>query len=57
MCDFIDEATFDQIREMDDDDDAEFSRAIVSGFMEQAEETFVQMEGFMFVSHPHPGVL
>ncbi|KAI5786714.1 signal transduction histidine kinase [Pyronema domesticum] len=40
----IDMATFDQILEMDDDDDKEFSRAIVTGFLEQAHETFEKME-------------
>lgn len=43
--DGIDWLTFEQILEMDDDDDErEFSRSIVYGFFEQAEETLVQME-------------
>ncbi|CAZ84427.1 unnamed protein product [Tuber melanosporum] len=41
--DFIDLSTFEQILEMDDDEDHEFSRTIVFGFMEQAEETFKKM--------------
>jgi len=41
----IDALTFEQILEMDDDeDDREFSRSIVFGFFEQAEQTFVKMD-------------
>ncbi|KAL4891061.1 signal transduction histidine kinase [Aspergillus ambiguus] len=40
----IDKTTFDQILEMDDDDDREFSQGIVFGFFEQAETTFDKME-------------
>jgi len=41
----IDLPTFEQILEMDDDDDErEFSKAIVYGFFEQAETTFSQMD-------------
>ncbi|MCJ1340515.1 hypothetical protein MMC09_005811 [Bachmanniomyces sp. S44760] len=41
----IDPATFEQILEMDDDEDErEFSRGIVYGFFEQAESTFKNME-------------
>lgn len=37
--------TFEQILEMDDDeDDREFSRSIVFGFFEQAENTFKSMD-------------
>ena len=44
--DAIDPATFEQILEMDDDDEDErdFSRSIVYGFFEQAENTFLSME-------------
>ncbi|KAL0640497.1 Phosphorelay intermediate protein [Maublancomyces gigas] len=42
--DVVDRSTFDQILEMDDDEEREFSRAIVFGFFDQAEETFRQME-------------
>lgn len=45
--DAIDEATFNQILEMDDEDDDEphgFSSSIVFGFFEQADETFEKME-------------
>lgn len=43
--DSIDITTFEQILEMDDDeDDREFSRSIVFGFFEQAESTFENME-------------
>jgi len=47
----IDAATFEQILEMDDDeDDREFSRSIVFGFFEQAEQTFDQMETALYVT-------
>ncbi|KAJ5155209.1 signal transduction histidine kinase [Penicillium capsulatum] len=42
--DLLDPATFDQILEMDDEDDKDFSKGIVYGFFEQAESTFKQME-------------
>jgi len=45
LGDSIDAMTFEQILEMDDDeDDREFSRSIVFGFFEQAEQTFVKMD-------------
>jgi len=44
--DNIDAVTFEQILEMDDDEDErEFSRSIVFGFFDQAEQTFTDMEG------------
>ena len=43
--DSIDAMTFEQILEMDDDEeDREFSRSIVFGFFDQAETTFQKME-------------
>ncbi|KAJ5899743.1 signal transduction histidine kinase [Penicillium taxi] len=42
--DIIDESTFEQILEMDDDDEREFSHSIVYGFFTQADETFKKME-------------
>ncbi|KAG6018836.1 hypothetical protein E4U41_003546 [Claviceps citrina] len=42
--DGIDATTFDQILEMDDPDDNEFSQSIVFGFFSQAEETFTKMD-------------
>lgn len=43
--DILDPATFDQILEMDDDDEEhDFSKGIVYGFFEQAEATFEKME-------------
>ena len=43
--DSIDAMTFEQILEMDDDeDDRDFSRSIVFGFFDQAETTFQKME-------------
>lgn len=51
--DSIDPATFEQILEMDDDeDDREFSRSIVYGFFEQAENTFEKMEKDLSVNAP-----
>lgn len=47
--DIIDRSTFDQILEMDDDEEREFSRAIVFGFFDQAEDTFRQMEESVYV--------
>jgi osomolarity two-component system phosphorelay intermediate protein YPD1 len=44
MEDCIDKNTFEQILEMDDDDDKEFSRGIVFGFFDQAKSTFDKME-------------
>lgn len=45
LGDAIDSATFGQILEMDDsEDDREFSKSIVFGFFEQAEETFEKMD-------------
>jgi len=43
--DSIDPITFEQILEMDDDEEErEFSKSIVVGFFEQAEQTFKKME-------------
>lgn len=43
--DSIDPTTFEQILEMDDDEDErEFSKSIVYGFFEQAENTFDKMD-------------
>lgn len=42
--DRMDQSTFEQILEMDDDDDKEFSKSIVYGFFEQADNTFKKME-------------
>jgi len=52
--DNIDPATFNQILEMDDDeDDREFSKEIVYGFFEQAEATFEKMDDalYLFLHH------
>ncbi|ORY84460.1 signal transduction histidine kinase [Protomyces lactucae-debilis] len=40
----LDHTIFDQLLEMDDDDEREFSKSIVWNFFEQAEVTFGQME-------------
>ncbi|GLI79571.1 phosphorelay intermediate protein [Penicillium ochrochloron] len=42
--DLIDESTFEQILEMDDDDDCDFSRGIVYGFFDQAKSTFTNIK-------------
>jgi hypothetical protein len=43
--------TFEQILEMDDDEEErEFSKSIVFGFFEQAEQTFEEMKDALFVS-------
>lgn len=43
--DNVDPATFEQILEMDDDEDErEFSKGIVFGFFDQAEQTFKSMD-------------
>lgn len=44
--DNVDAATFEQILDMDDEDDGdhEFSKSIVFGFLEQADSTFTKME-------------
>ncbi|KAM0554724.1 hypothetical protein ACHAPJ_006796 [Fusarium lateritium] len=42
--DNIDMSTFEQILEMDEPDDHEFSSSIVFGFFDQAEETFEKIE-------------
>jgi len=45
LGDNIDALTFEQILEMDDDEEErEFSKSIVYGFFEQAEQTFTKME-------------
>jgi osomolarity two-component system phosphorelay intermediate protein YPD1 len=44
MADSIDESTFEQILEMDDDDDRDFSKGLVFGFFEQDDSTFEKME-------------
>ncbi|KAJ5368721.1 Multistep phosphorelay regulator 1 [Penicillium cataractarum] len=42
--DLIDESTFEQILEMDDDDDCDFSKGIVYGFFDQAKSTFINIK-------------
>ncbi|KAF9085119.1 hypothetical protein BGX23_009952 [Mortierella sp. AD031] len=43
----IDHTTFDQLLEMDDEEDHEFSRSLVWNYFEQAEKTFVDMDDAM----------
>lgn len=49
----LDLSAFEQILEMDDDDDRDFSKGIVFGFFEQAVTTFETMEKKMYVTCPH----
>lgn len=46
--DLVDHAIFDQLLEMDDDDEREFSKSIVWNFFEQAETTFKQIEEALY---------
>lgn len=49
--DNVEQATFDQVLEMDDDDEErEFSKSIIYGFFEQAEGTFRKMDEAMYVA-------
>ncbi|KAF9907308.1 hypothetical protein EC991_011130 [Linnemannia zychae] len=43
----IDHTTFDQLLEMDDEEDHEFSRSLVWNYFEQAEKTFLDMDNAM----------
>ncbi|KAG0354849.1 signal transduction histidine kinase [Gamsiella multidivaricata] len=43
----IDHATFDQLLEMDDEEDHEFSRSLVWNYFEQAEQTFKELDDAM----------
>ncbi|RHZ56984.1 hypothetical protein Glove_395g10 [Diversispora epigaea] len=42
--DLIDHETFDQLLEMDDDEDHDFSKSIVWNYFDQAESTFEEMD-------------
>jgi osomolarity two-component system phosphorelay intermediate protein YPD1 len=42
--DLIDMNTFEQLLDMDDEDDHEFSYSIVLNYFEQAEQTFKDMD-------------
>lgn len=44
MSESIDQATFEQILEMDEEGEHDFSKGIVYGFFDQAESTFEKME-------------
>ncbi|KAG0256746.1 hypothetical protein BG011_004323 [Mortierella polycephala] len=45
--DIIDHTTFDQLLEMDDEEDHEFSRSLVWNYFEQAEKTFEELDQAM----------
>lgn len=55
LGDAVDEATFNQILEMDDTDEREFSSSIVTGFFEQAEDTFKSMDEALYGFPGHAG--
>lgn len=42
--DNVDRSAFEQILDMDEEDDRDFSKSIVFGFLEQAEQTFTKMD-------------
>lgn len=53
--DVIDHETFEQILEMDDDEDErDFSKGIVTDFLEQAETTLQDLDELLYVSHSFP---
>lgn len=43
-------STFEQILDMDEEEDKEFSKGIVDGFLEQAEQTFDKMDVSVYES-------
>jgi len=43
----IDHSTFDQLLEMDDEEDHDFSKSLVWNYFEQAEKTFDDMDDAM----------
>lgn len=50
LGDSLDIPTFEQILEMDDDEDErEFSRGIVFGFFDQARQTFSDLDNSLYV--------
>ena len=46
--DAIEPSVFEQILEMDEDDEQDFSKGIVVGFFEQAQDTFKQIQEAMY---------
>jgi osomolarity two-component system, phosphorelay intermediate protein YPD1 len=46
--DFLDATTFDQLLEMDDDDEREFSKGIVWNYFEQVKGSFAPIEEGMY---------
>jgi len=49
--DFLDATTFEQLLEMDDDEEREFSKGIVWNYFEQVKSSFAPIEEGMLV-HP-----
>jgi osomolarity two-component system phosphorelay intermediate protein YPD1 len=50
----IDIPTFTQILDMDSDEEREFSRTLVFEFLNQAKDTFAEIEGSLYVDHRCP---
>lgn len=48
--DVIDVEVFDQLLEMDEEDDRDFSKSLVYNYFEQAESTFEKMNNALYVS-------
>ena len=48
--DFLDATTFEQLLEMDDDDDREFSKGIVWNYFDQVKNSFAPIEEGMYIS-------
>jgi hypothetical protein len=47
--DFLDATTFEQLLEMDDDEQREFSKGIVWNYFEQVKESFAKIEDGMYL--------
>jgi len=53
LGDGVDMPIFGQILEMDEnEEERDFSKPLVSGFLEQAQETFVKMDNALYVPVP-----
>jgi osomolarity two-component system, phosphorelay intermediate protein YPD1 len=50
--DFLDATTFEQLLEMDDDEEREFSKGIVWNYFEQVKSSFAPIEEGMYEMFP-----
>jgi osomolarity two-component system phosphorelay intermediate protein YPD1 len=50
--DFLDATTFEQLLEMDDDDERDFSKGIVWNYFDQVKSSFSSIEEGMYGSSP-----